>query len=271
MLTRLWPLAVITFKEGVRNRALYGIGALALLLLLGTQVICSMVPRDVGKVAVDLALSAISLSGLLIVLFIGINLLAKDLDRRTIYMVLARPISRSEYIIGKFLGVSLLICISMSLLGVASIGSVLLVKLQYPNYFAAFTLSTTLLAVFFSILMVLMLAALSFLFSAFTSTSFIALMLTVATYLVGQVSADVKALIETAGTVGIEVSAWTAYLVKAVYYLFPNFSLFDIKLQAAHGLPVTGSYVALVCGYWLIFTGLTLLVAAMIFNRREFP
>lgn len=267
----VWPLALITFKEGVRNRALYGILALAAFLLVGTQLVCSMIPRDVGKVAVDLALSAISLAGLMVVLFVGINLVAKDLDRRTIYMVLSRPISRGGYILGKFMGVGLLVCVAMLLLGAAALASILLAKLQYPSYFANFSLATVLLAIFFSMLMMLLLASLSFLFSSLTSTSFISLMLTVACYLIGQVSADVKALIDASNSVGIEVSAWTAQLVKGVYYLFPNLSLFDIKLQAAHGLPVPMTHVAAVCGYWALFTSLSLVVAILVFSRREFP
>ena len=109
-MTVLWPITLITFKEGIRNRAVYGISLLALLLFGANFLVAGMMPRDVGKVAVDFALSTISLSGILLVLFIGINLLAKDIDRRTIYMVLARPISRSQYIIGKFFGMCLLDC-----------------------------------------------------------------------------------------------------------------------------------------------------------------
>ncbi|MBE0500141.1 MAG: ABC transporter permease [Desulfuromonadales bacterium] len=271
MLTRLWPIAVITFKEGVRNRALYGIGAIAVFLLLGTQLVCSMIPRDVGKVAVDLALSSTSFAGLLIVLFIGINLMAKDLDRRTIYMVLARPISRGQYILGKFCGMGLIIGAAMTLLGGAATVSVLLTRVLYPNYFDKFTLSTLFLAILFQVLSLLLLTALSFLYSALSSTSFISLLLTVITYLIGQVTTDIKALVETADKVGIQVSAAMTFLVKAVYYLFPNLSLFDIKLQAAHGLPVPLTYVAMVSGYWFLFTALALVAAVLIFERREFP
>ncbi len=105
----LWPIALITFKEGTRNRAFYGISLIAFLMMGAAFFISGMVMRDVGKVAVDMALSTVSFAGLLLVLFVGIDLMAKDLDKRTIYMVLARPISRQQYIVGKFLGISLLI------------------------------------------------------------------------------------------------------------------------------------------------------------------
>ena len=117
-MTVLWPIAMITFKEGIRNRAIYGISLFALLLLVANLLVSGMMFQSAGKAAVDIALSAVSFSGLLLVLFVGINLIAKDLDRRTIYMVLARPISRAQYIIGKFFGMVLLIAFAMVVLSV---------------------------------------------------------------------------------------------------------------------------------------------------------
>ena len=100
----LWAIAVISFEEGIRNRALYGITLFALLLFGATALVAGMIPREVGKVAVDMALSTVSFTGLLLVLFVGINLMAKDLDKRTIYTVLARPISRSSTFSENFWG-----------------------------------------------------------------------------------------------------------------------------------------------------------------------
>src|SRR6266571_3348474 len=113
----LFPIAAITFKEGIRNRAIYGISIIALLMLVVNFLISQMIMREVGKVAVDIALSTVSFSGLLLVFFVGINLMAKDLDRKTIYMVLARPISRTQYMDGKFLGMVGLIVVSNVILG----------------------------------------------------------------------------------------------------------------------------------------------------------
>ena len=79
-----WAIALVTLKEGVRNRALYGIAMIAILLLAANQLVSGMILRDIGKVAVDMSLSAVSFASLLLVLFVGINLLAKDLDKRTI-------------------------------------------------------------------------------------------------------------------------------------------------------------------------------------------
>ncbi len=270
-MTTLWPVALITFKEGIRNRALYGITLLALLLLIANFLISGMIMQEVGKVAVDVALSAVSLSGLLLVLFVGINLMAKDLDKKTIYMVLSRPVSRSQYIVGKFFGMTLLILTTMAFLSVCAIASIEVIRLAYATYFPRFSWSMVLLALSFSTLSLILLSALAFLFSSFTSTSFITLVLTVIAYIIGQSLGDVKALVEAPQVVGIHVSAITVKIVQVAYYLFPNLSFFDIKIQAAHNLPLAPSYILWSITYGLVYTLLAVTAAAVIFRRREFP
>ena len=263
----LWPIALTTFREGIRNRALYGITLIALLLLGVNLMIAGMIPRNVGKMAVDMVLSTISFSGLLVVLFIGINLMAKDLDKRTIYMVLSRPISRSQYIIGKFLGMAMLILATVLFLSIFSSLSIFMIKLTYPDYFERFSWSLVFLAIFFITVMLILLSSLSFLFASFTSTSFITLVLTMIGYIIGQSMRDVKALVEA----GIQVSPVTVKLIEAAYYVFPNLSQFDIKMQAAHGLPVSASYVFWTLTYGLVYTCLVITLAALVFRKKEFP
>ncbi len=270
-MTVLWPLALITFKEGIRNRALYGITLIALLLLVANYLISGMIMQEVGKVAVDMGLSTVSLSGLLLVLFVGVNLIAKDLDRRTIYMVLSRPISRSQYIIGKIFGMFLLILVTVIVLGLFAALSIMMVKMSYPGYFQRFSWPMIGLSLFFIMLTLMMLASLSFLFSAFTSTSFITLVLTVIAYIIGQSLGEVKALVENPDIVGIHVSPPTVKLVQVAYYLFPNLSLLDIKTQAAHGLMIAPSHILWVVLYSLVYISLSILLAALVFRRREFP
>jgi ABC-type transport system involved in multi-copper enzyme maturation permease subunit len=258
-MTVLWPIALITFKEGIRNRAIYGITIIALLLLGANFFISGMIMQEVGKVAVDMALSTVSFSGLLLVLFVGINLMAKDLDKRTIYMVLSRPISRSQYIVGKFFGMCLLIMATIIFLSLFASASILMLKMAYPNYFPRFSWSLVFLALSFIFLTLMLLSSLSFLFSSFTSTSFITLVLTVISYVIGQSLGEVKALVEAPQAVGIHVSPVTVKIVQVAFYLFPNLSLFDIKVQAAHGLSLTSSYIFWVIIYGLVYTSLQLL------------
>lgn len=267
----LWPIAMITFKEGIRNKSIYGISLLALLMMVANFLISDMVSQDVGKVAVDIALSAVSFSGLLLVLFVGINLMAKDLDRKTIYMVLAKPISRAQYLIGKFIGVAFLIFVCLCVLSSFAAVSIFLIKLGHAKYFLHFSWPLVGLSLFFTTLMLMLVSALSFLFASFTSTSFLTFILTVISYIIGMSLNDVKALVEAPQAVGITVSPVTVKIVQAAYYIFPNLSFFDIKIQAAHGLSVPPLYIAGVVAYSVLYSSIALALACFIFRKREFP
>lgn len=267
----IWPLAVITYKEGLRNRAFWGIALFALLLLFANLIVSGMILQDVGKVSVDLGLSAFSFSGLLVVLFIGINLLAKDLDKKTIYAVLSRPISRAAYMWGKFIGMVLLLLVTSSLLGTVALVAIRCVKWMYPNYFLHFSWSVVFLAMGFIVVKLVILTAASFFFAALASTSFITLILTCITYLIGQSLGAAKALVENPGKSGVEISPILTGVVNTAYYLFPNLSFFDLGIQAAHGIEVPLSTVIWTIAYGLCYSVLLVTVAALLFQRREFP
>jgi Cu-processing system permease protein len=267
----LFPIAAITFKEGIRNRAIYGISLLALLMLVVNFLVSQMIMQEVGKVAVDIALSTVSFSGLLLVFFVGINLMAKDLDRKTIYMVLARPISRAQYMVGKFLGMAGLIVVATGVLGAFAAASLFMLNRIYPVYFQRFSWPMVVLALLFIALMLILLSALSFLFASFTSTSFIALVLTIVSYLIGTSINDVKKLVEAPEAIGIHPSPVTVKVVQAAYYLFPNLSFFDIKTQAAHGLALSPATICWTVTYGLAYTSLVIAIACFIFSKREFP
>lgn len=267
----LWPVAAVTFLEGIRNRAIYGITIFALLLLIASNLIAGMIMQEVGKVMVDMALSTVALSGLLLVLFVGINLMAKDLDRRTIYMVLSRPISRPQYLFGKFLGMVLLIIATIVIVSLFAVAAIQLTKMTYPDYFAHFSWVSIFLAIALTTLSLILLTALSFLFASFVSTSFLTLVLTILSYLIGHGINDVKALVEAPQQVGIQVAPFTVKLVQGAYYLFPNLSLFDIKTQAAHGLTVPLATIGWTVTYGLGYTAIAMLLATLIFSKREFP
>ncbi len=116
-MAKIWLLGKITFQEGLRNRILWGIFFFAFLLSIANYVFTQSFGYDLGKVSVDLGISAVSLAGLLIIFFMGINLISRDIEKRTVYMILARPITRSQYILGKFLGLALMVAASVVILG----------------------------------------------------------------------------------------------------------------------------------------------------------
>ena len=267
----IWAVTVVTFREGIRNRAFYGISIIALLLLAANLVIAGLIPQDVGKVAVDIALSTVSFSGLLVVLFIGINLVAKDLDRRTIYMVISRPISRQGYIVGKFFGTAALVMAAVIIIGIFAAISIFVTNLSFPAYFPRFAWIGVVLAISYTALSLVLLTAISLLFASFTSNSFITLVLTVIVYVIGHSLYDVKALLEGGSQIATDASGAVVKAVQIAYYLFPNLSLFDLKLQAAHALSIPTPYLFWVALYGVGYSAFMIGLAALVFSRREFP
>ena len=263
-------LAHITLKEGIRNRALFGIFILALLMFAATASIANLFMRDIVKVAVDLSLSTISFAGLLMVVFIGTSLLAKDIDKRTIYMVISRPVSRTQYIIGKYLGLCLLVLVAVLFLGIVSSLPVYISSIMYKNPQAVFSWKIYFIAIVFIALKLMLIASVIVFFSSITSTSFISLVLTIAAYLIGSTNETVKGILDSKVD-GVEVSPFMAFIIKSVYYVFPNLSAFDLKLQAAHELALAEGYLLSVPLYWLLYTGIMITAGSLIMERREFP
>lgn len=263
-------LAYITFKEGMRSRALLGIFIMALLAFVFTVTLTNLFMRDIIKVAADLSLATISFSGLLMVIFIGTNLLSKDIDKRTIYMVISRPISRAQYIVGKFFGLCLLIIAAVLFLGVISSLPVYFAGLSYENPQSMFKWSIYFSAIAFIAMKLMLMASIIIFFSSITSTSFISLILTIATYIIGSTTEVVKGLADVKME-GVEITPFMAGVIKFVYYVFPNLSFFDLKIQAAHGLMLPQSYFLWISLYWVFYTAIMVTAGALLMERRQFP
>jgi len=266
----IFSLAYITFKEGIRNRALFGIFIMALLAFAITVTLTNLFMRDIVKVAADLALATITFSGLLMVIFIGTSLLSKDIDKRTIYMVISRPISRSQYIVGKFLGLCLLILTAVLFLGIISSLPVYFAGVSYENPQSVFQWSIYFTAIIYIAMKLILIAAMIIFFSTITSTSFISLILTIAVYIIGSTTELVKGLVNVKME-GVEISPLLAGLIKFVYYVFPNLSAFDLKVFAAHGISIPQNYLLWMPLYWLFYTAIMITAASLIMERREFP
>lgn len=266
----MMSLAYITFKEGIRNRALFGIFIMALLAFSLTVTLTNLFMRDIVRVAASLSLSTISFSGLLMVIFIGTNLLAKDIDKRTIYMVISRPISRAEYIVGKFSGLCFLVGASVLFLGIISSLPVYFSGLSYQNPQSMFSWSIYFTAILFIAMKLMLIASVIIFFSSITSTAFISMILTIAAYIIGSTNEVAKGLLDVKME-GVEITPFTAAIIKLVYYIFPNLSAFDLKVQAVHGIPLEPGYLLWFTLYWLLYMGIMVAAGAVIMERREFP
>lgn len=267
----VWSLALITFKEGIRNRALYGIALLALFLFGLNITVAGFFMRDIGKVTVDMNLTALTVAGLLLVFFVGVNLMAKDIDRKTIHLVLSKPISRGQYIWGKYLGILFFVTVSLLLLLVCSTLTVVLLKGMYANYFSGFSWSVFFIAEFFVLLKFWVLTAIVVFFSAITSSSLITLIFSLASYVAGVTIEEVVLYVQSEFAAQERmISESLKSFIEVISYILPNFAVFDFTVEAAHGLAINSSRMFLAGGYGALYIVILLLLAAFIFQRREF-
>ena len=264
-------LALITFKEGIRNRSLFGI-ALVALFLFGLNIsVAGFFMRDIGKVTVDMNLSALTIAGLLLVFFVGINLMAKDIDRKTIHLVLSKPLSRAQYIWGKYLGIQFFVTVSLLLLAACSSLTVLLLKSMYPAYFGGFTWSIFFIAVAFVVLKFWVLGAVVIFFSSLTTSSLITLIFSLGAYLAGVTIEEVVFYLKTEMAAQEQlISESLKNFIEAITWILPNFAAFDFSLEAAHGLALDSGRLLGVLSYGVLYSVILLLLASLIFSRREF-
>jgi ABC-type transport system involved in multi-copper enzyme maturation permease subunit len=267
MIKRIWYLAALTFREGIRDRAVFGVMGIALLMFLATIAMTSMFGYDIGKVAVDLNLSVVGFTGLLLCFFVNINLLAKDIDKRTIYCVLSKPISRPEYILGKYAGTLSLIL--MSILFLAGFGAVMIALIKWSSSgvgFKVFSWACYFQAIAYEMGMFVILNAAIVFFSAFSSSSFLTLLFSLGTYVAGQ---NIEAVIQFLKSAKQFTSPGKRIFWLGLEFAFPNFSAFDIKVLASHGMLMSGTHSLLLFFYSVLYASLLLFLAIQIFSRRE--
>ena len=264
-------LATITFKEGIRNRSLFGIALVALFLFGLNITVAGFFMRDIGKVTVDMNLSALTVAGLLLVFFVAINLMAKDIDRKTIHLVLSKPLSRAQYIWGKYLGIQFFVTASLLLLALCSCLTVALLKHLYPAYFGGFTWPIFFIAIFFVLLKFWVLSAVVIFFSSITTSSLITLIFSVGAYIAGVTIEEVVFYLKTEMAAQEQmVSEGLKSLIEWISWILPNFAAFDFSLEAAHGLTIGVDRLLLSLGYGVVYSVILLLLASLIFSRREF-
>jgi ABC-type transport system involved in multi-copper enzyme maturation permease subunit len=242
----------------------------SLLMMVFAVLISGLFLRDISKIILDLCLSAVNLGGLLVPFFLAINLLAKDIERKTIFSILSRPIARSQYILGKFGGLMMLTGAVMLLLTLSALVASWIGKWIYGEaFFTSFSISSTLVSVFIAYLGILVLNALVVLWCSVTTSSFLATLLTLFTYLIGQTIDDVVRFM-TIQTQEPEFSETVRWAVNAAQYLFPNLAAFDFKFQAAHGLAIPFGDTAFLLVYATAYISSVLIGAILIFSRRDF-
>ena len=255
---RIWTIALHTFKEAVRERVLYNLVVFALLMI-GAAILFGHISVGIeGIILVNLGLSSISVFGLLIAIFIGIGLVYKEIERRTVFNILSKPVHRWEFIVGKYAGLLLTILINTLVMT----GGFYLALFYQNRRFSAQDL-IPLGAIYFILLELALVIGIATLFSCI-STPVLSAVFTFCVYVIGHFLEEIKSLGESSHIPTLK------YLTEGIYYLFPNFGDFDVIARTAHGHGIAPQLLLTNSLYALLYISILLSAAILIFEEREF-
>ena len=267
-LAAIRKVAVAVFKESVRDRVPYSLVVFAVILMGASFLMSRLTAGQDFKVIKDLGLATMNAMGLLIAIFIGTGLVSKEVERRSIYAVLAKPLSRSSFLVGKYAGLVLTLAVNLGMMTAA-----FYLMLQYMNWttddwikqgWRAPAHDPRLLVAIALIGVQLMLTTAVALFFSTFSSPMLSMLLTLAVWVAGHFSGDLRDF-QTAVD-----SPAAAAVARALYYVLPNLDAVDVKSEVVHGLPIAWSAVSLGVASIAAYIGVLVGGAVLIFNRRDF-
>jgi len=263
----LFAVALSVFRESVRDRVFYNLLLFAVVLVAASLLVGQTTAGQDVKIIKDLGLAATSLFGIFIAVFVGINLVWKEVERRSVYSVLSKPVRRPALVLGKYLGLTLTLLVNIAVMAV-----VLYAVLGYMNWdssenlrraWEAPALDPALLTALLLILaQLLVMTAVALFFSTFSSPMLSAAF-TFGLYIAGHFNADLK---NFEAVVDSRPVAWVA---RGLYYVLPNLAPFDVKAQVVHGQAIAPGYVGLTLLYAAFYIVMLLGAASLIFARRD--
>jgi ABC-type transport system involved in multi-copper enzyme maturation permease subunit len=261
-------IAVNVFRESVRDKVLYNLVLFAVVLIGASYMIGQLTAGQDVKIIKDLGLAATSVFGLFIAVFIGIGLVSKEVERRSIYALLAKPIHRSQLVIGKYLGLTLTLAVNVAVMAAALYVVLAYVSWGVPENTArawdAPALDPALLKAVALILVELMLVTAIALFFSTFSTPILSAAFTFGLFVVGHFSSDLRNFQDAVD------SPAAARLARGLYWVLPNLAQFDVKAAVVHGQPVPLGYLAVTTGYAVCYIAMLLVMSMFVFSRRDF-
>ncbi|MEO0455343.1 MAG: ABC transporter permease subunit [Cyanobacteria bacterium P01_A01_bin.114] len=257
-LARVFVIARNVFLEVIRDRILYLIALFSGLMVLAVVLLPEVAAGTEDKIILDVGLAAINLLALVVAVFVGTGLINKEIEKKTVLVLISKPVSRVEFIFGKHLGLSAVMAVLIAALMAVFLGILSFKGIPFP-------LGSLLIAVGFMFLEMTLLIAVAILFGVFTS-SLLATLLTFAIYLVGHLSQDIVKLGKLAESESFQRIANNMYLV------LPDLERLNFKNEAIYGitlLPDVGELLLNVL-YAVVYTLLLLIISVGIFSRRQF-
>jgi ABC-type transport system involved in multi-copper enzyme maturation permease subunit len=261
-------VAYAVYRESVRDRVPLTIAGFGVLLVCMSYLISQMTAGQDLKIIKDLGLAALNVLGMFIAIFIGIGLVAKEVERRSIYSLLSKPLTREQFLLGKFLGLIMTLAVNLGAMVMAyyavllylDLGATATQRAVWPAPALDPRLMIAVVLIFGELMLV---TALALFFSTF-STPLLSMVLTLALWLAGHFNTDLRQFEQVVDT---PAAAW---LARGVYYLLPNLAPFNVKAEVVHGVAVSTSHVLLTLAYAAVYTTVLLLASMAIFRRRDF-
>jgi ABC-type transport system involved in multi-copper enzyme maturation permease subunit len=256
LLRTITVIARNTFREAVRDRILYNLVLFVLLITASAIFLGELTAGQEARMIVNLGLSALLLFGAFIAIFVGVSLVSKEIEKRTVYAIFSKPVSRTEFIVGKYLGLCLTLLVNILVMGIGITLALLYVK----GGSLAFSVWGTILLIYLELII---LTATAILFSSFSSPALSAL-LTFFVFIIGHFS---SALRELAGAMGSKAAR---VVFDGIYYLLPNLSHFEFIRNSAHGDCPPPAMLAGSAAYAVVYSIILLTATTLIFGRRDF-
>jgi ABC-type transport system involved in multi-copper enzyme maturation permease subunit len=253
-MSRIWAIAANTFREAIRDRILYLLLVFALLFMGFSQILSLLTVGGEEKIIKDVGLASISLFGVLTSVFIGVALVSKEIERRTIYTIVSKPIHRYEFLLGKYFGLVLTLFVNTTVM-TAWFYLILLLK--------GFADPRLLLAIGMIFMELLLITAFATLFSSF-STPILSTLFSLSLYLVGHLTWSLTLLEERLKGPGARA------VCRFLYFALPNLEIFNVKGEVVHQLPIPATLPVWALVYLAGYGGAVLSAACFILRRRDF-
>lgn len=262
-MTRIWAVARNTFREAVRNKVLHSLFFFAVVLIVSALALGELSLHEDQRMIRDVGLFGVDLFGVLIAVFVGVNLLYKELSLKTVYTILPKPIARSEFVLGKWLGVVLTLAVQM-----AAMGAVLGLVLAFEGGRAAVSPALP-KAIWLLFLNVVVVTSVAMFFSAFSSP-FLSGLFSLGVFVLGRAVADIRELAERIGGSGGRALRAVSFLLPNLHVFYPSGTIVAAEHVSVHGQFVNASYVGWTTAYACAYSALVLGAAMLVFRRRDF-
>lgn len=255
-LSRVFPIARNAFREAIRDRILYNLIVFVLLITVSAIFLGEMTAGQEARVIVNLGLSATLIFGTFIAIFVGVSLVWKEIEKKTVYTVLSKPVGRGEFITGKYAGLCATLLANLLVMGLG----VTLALLYVGGSQMVAGVWAAVLLIFFELTIV---TGVAIMFSSF-STPALSALLTFFVFIIGHFSAS---LLDLAKTMGSQAAVG---VFSAVYYLLPNLSNFSFITETSNAMVAPGAMIAGAGAYAVAYDAILLAVTVLIFSRRNF-